>query len=62
MALENKISIFNKLSGLIKRKFNGNVTKDVQLRFYKVTANSALLFGFGTWLLKKRQEDWRQSM
>jgi hypothetical protein len=48
MALENKIRVHNKLSGLITRKFKTKISKDVPLRFHKITANPALLFAFGT--------------
>jgi hypothetical protein len=52
MTLKNKIRVHNKLSWLITRKFSTNISKDVPLRYHKRTANPALLFGFGTWLLK----------
>jgi len=60
MALGNKIRVHNKLNGSVTRKFSTNISKDVPLRFYKITANPALLFGFGTWLPKvkdKKTED-----
>lgn len=56
MALENRTRILNKLVGLITRKFSTNISKDVQIRFRKMTANLALLFGFGTWLLKVKHK------
>jgi hypothetical protein len=56
MALENRIKVLNKLIGLITRKFSTNISKDVQIRFHKMTANLTLLFGFGTWLLKVKDK------
>jgi hypothetical protein len=56
MALEDTIRFHDKLSELITRKFRTNISKDGPLIFHKRRANPALLFGFGTWLLKVKEK------
>jgi len=54
--LEDKLQIYNKINGAIRRHFGKQMNKETKLRIYNITAKAALKFGSETWVLKKREE------
>jgi hypothetical protein len=54
--LEDKIQIYNKINGVIRKHFGKQVTKETKLRIHNITAEAALMFGSEAWVLKKRDE------
>jgi len=54
--LEDKLQIFNKISGTIRRYFGKQMTKETKLRLHNITAKEALKFGSDFWVLKKRHK------
>ena len=54
--LEDKLQIYNKINGAIRRHFGKKVNKETKLRIYNITAKAALKFGSEAWVLKKRKE------
>lgn len=54
--IESKINIFNLFCGTIRRTLGKKVQKGTLLKFYKVMALPALLYGSENWVLKKRDE------
>ena len=51
--LEDKLQIYNKINGAIRRHFGKQMTKETKLR---MTAKAALKFGSEVWVLKKRDK------
>ena len=54
--LEDKLQIYNKTNGAIRRHIGKQMNKETKLRIYNVIAKAALKFGSETWELKKREE------
>ena len=51
---EDKLQIYNKINGIIRRHFGKEMTKETKLKIHNITAKSALKFGSEVWVLKKR--------
>jgi hypothetical protein len=51
--LENKIQIYNKINGVLRRHFGKKMTNETKLRIHNITANAALKFSSEAWVLKK---------
>jgi hypothetical protein len=56
MYINVKLQRFKQISGTIKRTLAGKVRKKTLLRFYKIMAIPALLYGSECWTLTKRQK------
>ena len=54
--LEDKLQIYNKINGAMRRHFGKQMNKETKLRIHNITAKAALKFGSETWVLKKREE------
>jgi len=54
--LEDKLEIYNKINGAIRRHFGKQMNKETKLRIHNITATAALKFGSEAWVLKKREE------
>jgi len=54
--LEDKLQIYNKINGAIRRHFGKQMNKETKLRISNITAKAALKFGSEAWVLKKREE------
>ena len=54
--LEDKLQIYNKINGAIRRHFGKQMNKETKLRIHNITAKAALKFGSEAWVLKKREE------
>jgi len=54
--LEDKLQIYNKINGAIRRHFGKRMNKETKLRIHNITAKAALQFGIEAWVLKKREE------
>ena len=54
--LEDKLQIYNKVNGTIRRLFGKQMTKETKLRIHNITAKAALKFGSEVWVLKKRDK------
>ena len=59
--LEDKLQTNNKINGAIRRHFGKQMNKETKLRIYNITAKAALKFGSEAWVLKKREEQLRNS-
>jgi len=53
---EDKLQIYNKINGAIRRHFGKQINKETKLRIHNITAKAALKFGSEAWVLKKRKE------
>jgi hypothetical protein len=53
---EDKLQIYNKQNGIIKRHFGIDMTKETNLRIHNITAKAAVKFVSEAWVLKKRDE------
>jgi len=54
--LEDKLQIYNKINGAIRRHFGKQTNKETKLRIHNITAKAAMKFGSEEWVLKKREE------
>ena len=54
--LEDKLQIYNKINGAIRRHSRKQMNKETKLRIHNITAKAALKFGSEAWVLKKREE------
>jgi len=54
--LEDKLQIYNKINGTIRRHFGKQMTKETKLRIHNITAKAALKFGSEVWVLKKKRQ------
>jgi hypothetical protein len=52
--LGDMIQTYNKINGVIRRRFGKQMTKETKLRIHNITAKAALKFGSEAWVLKKR--------
>jgi hypothetical protein len=52
--VDDKIRNFNKINEIITIYFGKNMSKNIQLKLYKITANLALLFGSENGLRRKK--------
>jgi len=55
--LEDKLQIYNKINGAIRRHFGKQKNKETKLRIHDITAEAALKFGSEAWLLKKERNN-----
>ena len=53
---DDKIQIYNKQNGTIKRHFGIQMTKETKLRIHNITAKAAIKFVSEAWVLKNRDE------
>jgi hypothetical protein len=53
---EDKLQTYNKLSGVIRRHFGQQATKETKLRIHSITDKAALKFGSEAWVLKESDE------
>jgi len=53
--LQDKLQIYNKINGAIRRHFKKQMNKETKLRIQNITAKAALKFGSEAWVLKKRE-------
>jgi hypothetical protein len=53
---EDKLQIYNKQTGIIKRHFGIQMTKETELKIHNITAKVAIKFVNEAWMLKKRDE------
>jgi len=54
--LEDKLQIYDKINGAIRRHFGKQMNKETKLRIYNITAKAALKYGSEAWVLKEREE------
>ena len=54
--LDDKLQIYNKINGDIRRHFGKQMNKETKLRIHNFTDKAALKFGNEAWVLKKREE------
>ena len=54
--LEEKLRIYKKINGTIRRHFGKQMSKETKLRINKLTAKAALKFGSEIWVLKNRDK------
>jgi hypothetical protein len=50
------LQTYNKINGVIQRRFGKEMNKETKLRIHKITAKAASKFGSEVWVLKKREE------
>jgi hypothetical protein len=53
---DDKLQIYNKLSGVIRRHFGQQATTETKLRIHSITDKAALKFGSEAWVLKESDE------
>jgi len=54
--LEDKLQIYKKINGTIRRHFGKQMNKETKLRIHNITAQAVLKFGSEAWVLRKREE------
>ena len=54
--LVDKLQIYGKMNGTIRRHFGKQMNKETKLRIHNITAKAALKFGSEAWVLKRREE------
>jgi hypothetical protein len=58
--LNDKLSKFQNICGVIARTLQKKTKKETNLKFYKIMAVPVLLHGIETWTLRKR--DWNRTL
>ena len=53
---ESKLQTYNKLSGVIRRQFGQQATKETKLKIHSITGTAALKFGSKAWVPKESDE------
>jgi hypothetical protein len=55
--IERNVMKYNKLNGVLRRKFGKQMRKDVKIRFHNVIAKSSLLYDTECWTLRRKDRN-----